>query len=234
MSVNAVLWDFDGTLVNSALKNIAITREILELVVPHRSGENLAHWLSNEEDYHTANHQAANWRELYIDYYGLTAEETDAAGKLWAQYQASNQTPVEVFDGVTDTVIALADIPQGICSQNSSQNIVAMLEETGVAQHFHSVIGYEQIPFEQSKPEPESGLKCLGHMFAELVEKTIIYVGDHEGDVIFTRNIARRICSSNTLVSVAVAYSGGRPETWKNQPDHIIQHPEDLLKIVFG
>ena len=231
MSADVVLWDFDGTLVNSAPKNIAITREILDAVVPHRSGENLSHWLSNEDDYHTANHQAANWRELYMDYYGLTAEETDAAGMLWARYQASNKTPVEVFDGVTSTVTALAEIPQGICSQNSSQNIVEVLEETGVAQHFHSVIGYEQIPFEHSKPEPESGLKCLGRMFTELTGKTIFYVGDHEGDVIFTRNIARRICSSNTLVSVAVAYSGGRPDTWQNQPDHIIGHPQELLPI---
>jgi phosphoglycolate phosphatase-like HAD superfamily hydrolase len=70
-------------------------------------------------------------------------------------------------------------------------------------------------------------------MFTELVDKTIIYVGDHEGDVIFTRNIAGRVCSSNTLISVAVSYSGGRPDTWENQPDHIIGHPEELLSIVF-
>ena len=168
-----------------------------------------------------------------MDFYGLTAEETDAAGELWGDYQASNETPVMIFEGVTDTIAAIAGLPQGICSQNSSQNIIEVLEEAGVGEHFHSVIGYEQIPFEDSKPEPASGLKCLGLMFEELVDKTIIYVGDHEGDVIFTRNIAGRVCSSNTLISVAVAYSGGRPDTWENQPDHIIGHPEELLSIVF-
>jgi len=232
-TVDVVLWDFDGTLVNSAPKNIAITREILATVVPRLAGANLPHWLKNEDDYHTANHLAANWQELYTDFYGLTAEETDAAGALWGRYQASNQSPVEFFDGVINTVTALAGIQQGICSQNSSQNIVKVLEDTGVAQYFHSVIGYEQISFEHSKPEPESGLKCLGNMFSKLESRTIIYVGDHEGDVVFTRNIASRICSSNRLISVAVAYSGGRPEDWKNQPDHIIGHPEELLAIVF-
>ena len=78
MFVDAVLWDFDGTLVNSAPKNIAITKEILEVIVPHLSGDNLPRWLHSQHDYHVANHLAANWRELYIDYYGLTAEETDA------------------------------------------------------------------------------------------------------------------------------------------------------------
>ena len=231
---DVVLWDFDGTLVDSAPKNIATTIEVLTAVVPRLVGPNLPHWLSNEDDYHTVNHMAANWRELYMKYYGLTADETDAAGKLWGQYQASNQTPVTVFDGVTSTVAALAETPQGICSQNSSDHIVEVLEESGIAQHFHSVIGYEQIPFEHSKPEPESGLKCLARMFAELENKTIIYVGDHEGDVIFTRNIASRVCSSNRLIAVAVSYSGGRPDSWANQPDHIIGNPQEIIQLVTG
>ena len=234
VQADVVLWDFDGTLVNSAPKNIATTIEVLTEVVPHLVGPNLPRWLSNVDDYHFANHLAANWRELYIDFYGLTMEETDAAGALWGDYQASNRTPVEVYDGVTETVTALADRPQGICSQNSSQNIVEVLEEAGVAQHFHSVVGYEQVPFEHSKPEPYGGLKCLARIFSELENKTIYYIGDHEGDVIFTRNIASQVCSSNRLVSVAVAYSGGQPQDWQNQPDHVIQDPREVIGLVNG
>lgn len=231
MPVDAVLWDFDGTMVNSAPKNIAITREILAVIAPHRAGARLPQWLQNEDEYHNANHLAANWRELYTDFYGLSEEETDAAGELWALYQASNTTPVEPFDGVIKAITTLAALPQGICSQNSSENIVSVLEQRGVAQHFQCIIGYEQIPFEHSKPEPEAGLKCLAQLFSQLENKTIIYVGDHEGDVIFTRNIAARICSSNTLVSVAVDYSGGHPERWENQADHIISDPRDLIRL---
>lgn len=232
--VDAVLWDFDGTLADSAQKNMATTREILAVIAPHRTGDGLPRWLSNEDDYHTANHEASNWQALYTDFYGLTPRETDAAGALWAQYQASNRTPVPAFEGVHDTVAALAEIRQGICSQNSSQNILSVLEQYRLAHHFHSVIGYDQIPFEQSKPEPAAGLLCLSRMFSELKGKTIIYVGDHEGDVIFTRNLARQLCSSNRFISVAVAYSGGRPDRWQHQPDHILFHPEELLAIVFG
>lgn len=232
--IDAVLWDFDGTLANSAPKNMATTCEILAVVAPHRTGAGLPHWLSNEDDYHNACHAATNWQALYTDFYGLTQQETDAAGALWGPYQASNQTPVPAFDGVHETVAALAGIPQSICSQNSSQNILKVLEQYRLAHFFHSVIGYEHIPFEHSKPEPASGLLCLDLMFSEIEGKTIIYVGDHEGDVIFTRNLARRLSSSNRFISVAVAYSGGRPERWQHQPDHIISQPEELLAIVFG
>ena len=55
---DAILWDFDGTLANSAAKNIAITRQILARVAPRLTGSNLPRYLQNEADYHFANHNA--------------------------------------------------------------------------------------------------------------------------------------------------------------------------------
>ena len=46
--VDAILWDFDGTLANSAAKNIAITRQILSRVAPRLTGENLPTPLASE------------------------------------------------------------------------------------------------------------------------------------------------------------------------------------------
>lgn len=40
MKADAVLWDYDGTLVNSVPKNIDITKQILSSVVPRLSGKN--------------------------------------------------------------------------------------------------------------------------------------------------------------------------------------------------
>lgn len=38
-NLDAILRDFDGTMVDSARKNIATTRSILSVVAPHLSGE---------------------------------------------------------------------------------------------------------------------------------------------------------------------------------------------------
>ena len=39
IKADAILWDFDGTLANSATKNIAITKQILARVAPRNQGD---------------------------------------------------------------------------------------------------------------------------------------------------------------------------------------------------
>ncbi len=41
VKLDAVLWDYDGTMVNSVPKNINITKEILSTVAPRLTGANL-------------------------------------------------------------------------------------------------------------------------------------------------------------------------------------------------
>lgn len=64
MKLAAVLWDYDGTLVNSVPKNIDITKTILSIVAPRLSGASLPKYLLSEDAYHEANHEAKNWQEL--------------------------------------------------------------------------------------------------------------------------------------------------------------------------
>lgn len=94
MKLDAILWDYDGTLVNSVPKNIDITKAILAIVAPHLTGDNLPKYLHSEANYHYANHAAKNWQELYVDYYGMSHDEMLKAGGLWAEHQEKNQTPV--------------------------------------------------------------------------------------------------------------------------------------------
>lgn len=58
MKLDAILWDYDGTLVNSVPKNIDITKAILAIVAPHLTGDNLPKYLHSEANYHYANHAA--------------------------------------------------------------------------------------------------------------------------------------------------------------------------------
>jgi hypothetical protein len=48
----------------------------------------------------------------------------------------------------------------------------------------------------------------------------------------FARNISRDIDGSNTVISIAVSYSGAEPEEWDHQPDKIITRPQELADFL--
>ncbi len=66
MKIDAILWDYDGTLVNSVPKNIDITKQILSVVAPRLAGENLSNYLKSEKEYHIANHQSIKIGKIYM------------------------------------------------------------------------------------------------------------------------------------------------------------------------
>jgi len=230
--IDAVLWDFDGTLADSSAKNIAITKKILARVAPRLTGDNFPRSLQSEADYHIANHGADHWRDLYRDYFGMNDNEIEVAGPLWESYQMLDDTAVTLFEGVSDTVRQLSHYPQGICSANATNNISKVLVEHGIASAFQSVIGYEDLPHHEQKPAPDGGLRCLREIFGQTNGKTIIYVGDHIADVIFARGLNEQLGPSNTVISVVITHSGAQPDRWRQQPDEVIGHPSDLTALI--
>ena len=232
MTIDAILWDYDGTLVNSAPKNISVTKDILREVAPHLLGDSLPEYLKSESRYHDANHAAENWRDLYTRFFGLTHEEAELAGALWSKHQRRNTTPVALFDGIIDVIRMFAHIPHGICSQNSAANILDLLDARSITTYFKFVVGYEEVPFDRQKPASDAGLMCLERIFGEVRNKTLLVIGDHEVDVMFARNISRDIDDSNTVISIAVLYSGADPEEWDHQPDKVISRPQELADFL--
>lgn len=231
MNINGILWDYDGTLVNSVPKNIDITKQILSKVAPRLTGENLPYYLKSEEAYHIVNHEAKNWQDLYINYYGMSESEMIEAGALWAEYQLKNTTPVEFFSGIEE-IINHIHLPQGICSQNSSENINRVLEKNNLANKFQAIVGYDDIPSNAQKPNPLSGIKCLEQILVSTDNKNILYIGDHEGDVEFARNLSKELNGQSRVVAIVVKYSGAKPESWNYKPDFEIEIPSDLIEII--
>ena len=232
IKADAVLWDFDGTLANSTAKNYNITLQILEKVAPHLTEGNLPSWLQSKTNYHKAIQGAEDWRDLYRDYFGMALEDIQAAGPMWEEHQASDNTEVTLYDGILETILELVEIPMGISSANSSYNINKVLINHGITSSFRSVVGYETFPPETQKPAAEPGMQCLDEVLEDARGKTIIYVGDHVADVIFSRNIAAQLGPSSTVISMVVTYSGAEPESWRVQPDVVIKHPAELASWV--
>ncbi|RKF18170.1 HAD family hydrolase [Alginatibacterium sediminis] len=232
MKLDAVLWDYDGTLVNSVPKNIDITKTILSIVAPHLTGEMLPKYLSDEDSYHVANHGAKNWQELYTDYYGLTHDEMLIAGGLWAEHQEKNTTEVILFDGIKDLVKRFSYLSHGICSQNSQNNIRRLLDSNGVGESFKAIVGYDDVSNCKQKPHAFAGIKCLESIFGHKDSQCLMYIGDHEADVKFARNLQSALGDNAKVIAVAVTYSRAEPESWECQPDYIAHSVEYLSSII--
>jgi phosphoglycolate phosphatase-like HAD superfamily hydrolase len=230
MTIDAILWDYDGTMVNSVPKNISVTRSIIDEVAPRLSGVHMPDALNSPSKYQVANHAAENWRDLYVNFYGLSIEEADAAGPLWRSHQLNNETPVTAFDGIVDTVKSLSHVPQGICSQNAAENIQRVLSDHDIDHHIDQIVGYDDVPYSSQKPAPDSGLLCLKRMFPSIDSITMLYIGDHEADTVFAHNIQKRLGTQATVLSVAVTYSGAKPDSWTRKPDWIIDTPAQLVE----
>lgn len=227
----AVIWDFDGTLVDTRRKNLNVTREIFARLT-QRDPDGVP-GLVSVEAYGRLTRKTSNWRTLYTQEFGFTEEQTDRAGALWGDYQRRDETPAVVYPGIHEVLAALEDTPQGIVSQNGRDNITRMLEQEDLIGHFQMIVGYEEVSWEKQKPAPEGLLACID----ELTERTsgyVLFVGDHETDARCGQNGNRALEERGMEIRVRVvgaAYGGGDPQDWVTPVDHTAESVHDILAI---
>ncbi len=229
----AIIWDYDGTLVDSRQKNLNVTRKIVSKILKGEPSEIPA--LSSLSNYHQANIKAANWREFYKESFGLTGEQTNDAGKMWTEFQIEDNTPNPLMNGVEDVIYSLHKYPQGIVSQNSRSNIIRYLKENNLLSYFKDIVGYEEVKMERQKPFPDGLLLCIEKL-TDFKPGIVIYIGDHETDVKCTVN-ANKILNEKKknlkIISIGAFY-GFDVDTsdWSVLPDYKIQSVSDIISIV--
>ena len=234
MKLLAVLWDYDGTLMNSIYKNFLVTREVLLHVKPEIKETGWPRNLKTFELYKEVFYQTLDWQEIYTSIFKLTKEETKIAGGLWGEFQINNQTPVDMFEGLGNVIKNLDFVPHGICSLNCSKNISRMLENHNIDHFFKAVVGFNLLSFARQKPFPDAFLCCLEEMNIT-DDGTIFYIGDHQDDILFARNaeIALKEQGRNINVkSIAACYSWAKPKTWNTAPHYSAYTVEDIVKII--
>ncbi|WP_027626388.1 HAD family hydrolase [Clostridium lundense] len=234
MNISAILWDYDGTLVDTTRKNMAVTIKVLKNFIPDVYN-NMPEALISIENYQKANYRYRNWKELYKNCYGLNDEQINEAGKLWSPYQLKDTTLPNMFVGLSDVIEELGHIKHGICSQNCSKNIYNTLKNFGIAKYFGAIIGYEDIPYDEQKPNPSGFLKCLEKLNISPNKSIIIYIGDHQEDTIFGKNAAKYYKLNKydvEIICIAARYSGHSTEDWSVQPDFVAYCTSDILNII--
>ena len=231
--LTAVVWDYDGTLVDTRQKNLNVTRRLVERVADSPATDYPV--LESAETYEAALLKVNNWREFYQDYLGLSEEKTDEAGRLWASSQESDTTPVRVFEGIPLVLEKLSWVPQGIFSQNSRGNILESLTASDLSRHFGSIVGYEEVSFSRQKPEAEGLVLCLEQLTG-LAPGVVLLIGDHEMDVLSATNANRYFEAEDIhvrVLSVGVNFRTGQPSSqWPVSPDFEATLPEEILDVV--
>ena len=227
----AVVWDYDGTLMNSIYKNFIVTREIVSYMNPNKE------WpegLASFENYVNVVSKTLDWRFFFVESFGLTEKQASKVSDYWCEYQMNNNTPTELFDGISEVVKKLGNVPHAICSLNSSVNIRHMLQKYDIEHYFTSIIGFDNVETDQHKPFPDAFLQCLKSINIEN-EGLVYYIGDHEEDMHFARNteIALKQKGKNISVkSIAASYSGVDYSTWNIKPDYVAHSVREIASFI--
>lgn len=240
MKLKAILWDYDGTLVDSTKKNIRVTKEVLKHFIPEIE-QHMPIALTSIDEYQKANYKYKNWKELYEHAYGLTMDQIEEAGKLWSPYQLQDDSNADLFEGLRDIIPRLPVQAQGICSQNSAKNIEKTLASYGLESFFPVIIGVDEVGFGEQKPNPSGYLKCLSKLGVDYENSILVYIGDHAEDVVFAKNAEKCLLeqlrekkanSTVKIITIGVNYSGSDASTWAVKPDYVVTSPKEIESII--
>lgn len=210
MNIDTLLFDLDGTLINT---NELIIASFLHTLDKYKPGEYT--------------------REHVIDFIGpplidsfrkVDAERVD---EMIETYRAFNHEKhdelVEEYEGVYETVERLRQ--QGyklaIVTTKIRKTALMGLKLTGLDQFFDVVIGLDDVT--KAKPDPEPLEKALAALGAR--KETAMMIGDSSYDVQAGKNLG--------VPTAIVGWSiKGEEKIRSYQPDYILSNMRDLLAII--
>lgn len=210
---DVVIWDFDGTLVNSLPATFAAFNAGLKPFL----GRELS---PREIMTHFGPPDQLILRKLVGD------ANADECYRLMLDHMKANISLIQAFEGVVD---ALADV-QALGARNAiftgrgrvSTDVI--LKELDFARHFIEVITNDDV--ERHKPHPEGILKICAK--AGVPVERALMVGDSNADVSAGRDAGCRTVGI-TWSEHAATFRG-----FEKRPDFIAASPTDLVRWLRG
>jgi len=203
-SITTVVFDWDGTLVDSAsLGLLAFQKSFAELGYPFR------------EDIYEATY-SPNWYSTY-EALGLPPEKWEAADKLWLHHY---EETAELIDGVADTLMDLQrrNYRLAVVTSGSESRVCREIDRSALRAVFATVVCNEHIS--NKKPHPEGLELALERLRSRPAESA--YVGDSPEDIEMGK-------TANVLtVGVRGTYPGSA-RLLDSRPDIFLEKLSDLL-----
>jgi phosphoglycolate phosphatase len=175
-SVRALIFDLDGTLIDSKQDLILSVNAMLsELGRAELAEETISGYIG-----HGAPQLVA--RALGD---GCTEEERQRALQFFLSYYEMHKMDTTcAYPGVAETLEKLADMPMAVLTNKPVRISVRILDAMGLSKYFRAIYGGNS--FETKKPNPLGARTILRELRAEPQEALL--VGDSEVDVQTARN----------------------------------------------
>lgn len=212
----AVLFDLDGTLIDTAPDFYVVLNQILaDAAQPAVTYEQVRAQVSNGA------------RALVTLGFQLTPEDEQFEQRLNTLLDAYEQrlaVDTCLFPGM-DTILAWLeqhDLPWGVVTNKPSRFTLPVLAGLGLSDRVGPVICPDHVS--QRKPDPEGLLMACEQ--AQAPAATSIYVGDHARDI----EAGRR--AGMTTVGALFGYVDADEDPCDWRADHYIEHAEQLLPLL--
>jgi HAD superfamily hydrolase (TIGR01549 family) len=210
MNIEAVLYDWDGTLVDSAEQSF---RCYVELFAEYGIG-------FDREAY--ARTYSPNWHRTYVAV-GLPEDRWAEADARWVERYCRDAIPLVAGARAAVERVASAGLAQGLVTSGDRARVERELAAHGLAARFAAVVcGSDPV---RRKPDPEALLSALSRM--GVPPSRAVYVGDSPEDVEMARNAGAR----------SVGVPGGFPNREalvKSRPDLLAPSLEDAIAAVIA
>ncbi len=215
MEISALLFDLDGTLVDTAEDFVQVLNEQLR---SHHKESLPADIIRN-----TVSDGAGALVKLGFGGEPGTERFESLRKELLSRYQALVGQHAELFYGM-DEVLNLCEaqnIPWGIITNKPRLYTDLLLERMKLKHRSAVTLCPDDVT--QSKPDPESLLLAANRL--KLANNNIVYVGDHE------RDIQAGKAADMITVSALYGYIKSEEQAKKWPADYQIQHPSELISL---
>lgn len=206
--MKALLWDLDGTLVDSREDLAASVNAMLRgLGRPELPLETVMGFVG---------HGA---RMLIRRALGGLGDETAALEAFLAHYRQHLLDRTRPYAGIPELLAELGGrgLPMAVLTNKPGEHARAILSGLGLAAHFREVLGGDECP--RPKPDPAGALMLLERLGVRPGEAALI--GDSDTDVLTARAAGMR--------SLGVAWGIAPDSLVRVPPDRLIQEARELL-----
>jgi HAD superfamily hydrolase (TIGR01509 family) len=210
--VEAVVFDWDGTLMDSKEAILATyratTTKLLGKPFP-----------TEPEDIHQIIQLRA--KESFDLIAAGDPELTERIAATFQREYQVMQTQTQPFPGTAEALEQLraAGIRLGVATSKARARTELEGERTGLLGFFDVIITGDDV--ERAKPDPESVARAIAEL--GVAPAAAIYVGDGPNDILAGRG--------SGAITVGVSYGFHPDELALEGPDHVIEHPSELLGL---
>lgn len=216
-SIEAVLFDLDGTLIDTAPD---FTLVVNRLLAEHDKAP-----LSHEAIHRNVSNGA---RALVRNAFGIDESHADFAGLLERlldlYYEQLNDTSACLYPGLNELLLQLEaqDIPWGIVTNKPEKYSVRLLQKLELDGRCSVLVCPDHVS--ETKPHPEPIFLALQKLGCDT--ERCVYLGDHIRDIQAAKNA--------DVIAIAAAYgyiaADERVDEW--YADFILQAPEQATSLL--